>query len=154
MDEPVEVRVLRHDEARILRGIAPDVFDHPIDERWTREFFADERHHLAVAIDRRRVIGIASGVHYVHPDKRPELWINEVGVAASYRRLGIGTRLLRALCEHARTLGCSEAWVLTEQDNVAARRLYVSAGGKERLAVYVEIRLEDAHRPNNGTSST
>jgi hypothetical protein len=27
------------------------------------------------------VVGFASAVHYVHPDKAPELWINEVGVA-------------------------------------------------------------------------
>ena len=39
-----------------------------------------------------------SAVHYVHPDKlRPELWINEVGVAASHRRRGLGTRLLLAV---------------------------------------------------------
>ena len=33
--------------------------------------------------------------------------------------------------ERARTLGCTEAWVLTDTDNVAARRMYRAAGGVE-----------------------
>ena len=57
---------------------------------WTAEFLADSRHHLAVAVDEGRVVGMASAVHYVHPDKPPELWINEVGVAPTHRGLGIG----------------------------------------------------------------
>jgi GNAT superfamily N-acetyltransferase len=54
-------------------------------------------------------------VHYVHPDKPAELWINEVGVAPSHQRQGVGQRLLGALFELGGSLGCREAWVLTEQ---------------------------------------
>jgi aminoglycoside 6'-N-acetyltransferase I len=59
------------------------------------EFLRDERHHLAVAIEDETVVGFASGVHYVHPDKPAELWINEVGVAPSHHRRGIGKPLLQ-----------------------------------------------------------
>ncbi len=76
-------------------------------------------------------MGFASGVHYIHPDKAPEFWLNEVGVAASYRTQGVGKKLLQALLEAARELGCIEAWVLTERANVPAIRLYASAGGTE-----------------------
>ena len=51
-------------------------------------------------------------------------------MAPSHRRLGIGRLLLDTLLEHGRTLGCTEAWLGTEEDNVAARRLYESAGGQ------------------------
>ena len=35
----------------------------------------------------------------------------------------------RAMVEHARALGCSEAWVLTDEANDAANALYRSVGG-------------------------
>jgi ribosomal protein S18 acetylase RimI-like enzyme len=135
----IEIRILGADDADVLARLAPDVFDDGIDPRWSAEFLADPRHHLAVAIDAGTVVGMASAVHYVHPDKRPELWINEVGVAATHRRRGIGKRLLQALFLRARALGCAEAWVLTDDDNAAARRLYASAGGTESPQVMVSF---------------
>ena len=123
------IRVLHSNEAAVLDNVAPDVFDHGIDPRWLAEFFADPRHHLAVAIDDGRVVGMASGVHYVHPDKAPELWVNEVGVSETHRGQGIGRRLLAALLEHGAALGCHEAWVLTSPENTPAVRMYTAAGG-------------------------
>ena len=90
---------------------------------------------------------MASAVHYIHPDKPPELWINEVGVAAAYQQQGIGGRLLRALFDRGRELGCGEAWVLTDWENEAARRLYASVGGREEPpegAVLVTFELRRA----------
>jgi aminoglycoside 6'-N-acetyltransferase I len=74
-------------------------------------------------------VGFASGVHYVHPDKPAELWINEVGVAPSHLRRGLAQALLRLLFDVGRSLGCSQAWVLTDRENTAAMRLYASVGG-------------------------
>src|SRR5215210_7316788 len=108
----IEMRLLGARDAQVLANIESDVFDGEVNARWTAEFLADERHHLVVALDNGCVVGIASAVHYVHPDKPPELWVNEVGVAESHRRQGIGRRLLESLFAHARTLGCTEAWVL------------------------------------------
>jgi len=139
---PIEIRVLGADDAEILDNVASDVFDGPVEQRWSSEFLADERHHLAVALDAGCVVGMASAVHYVHPDKAPELWVNEVGVAGSYRGQGIGQRLLEALFAHGRTLGCSEAWVLTEESNTAARRLYARAGGVESAALMYSFLLD------------
>lgn len=125
------VRVLGSSEAAILSQVRPGVFDKPIDARLRAEFFNDARHHLAVAIDDGWVVGMASAVHYVNPDKPPELWINEVAVAPTHRKLGLGKRLLAALKDHGRALGCRNAWVLTDQANSAAMHLYAAAGGIE-----------------------
>lgn len=127
----VTIRLLGPDDASVLGHVAPDVFDNAVDPRWTAEFFADPRHHLAVAQDGSLVVGMASALHYVHPDKPPELYINEVSVAPTYRNQGIGRRLLKALFTHGRTLGCAEAWLGTERNNTAALRLYAAAGGEE-----------------------
>lgn len=139
------IRILGPEDAHVFEHMAPDVFDNAIDARWAAEFLGDPRHHLAVAIDGEEVVGMASAVHYVHPDKGPELWINEVGVTPSHHRMGVGKRLMQALFEHGRTLGCTEAWVLTEHDNTAARALYGSVGGQEASTVYITFELEDKH---------
>lgn len=127
----VEIRMLGPADAPVLRSVAPDVFDGPLDPELTAEFLSDARHHMAVAIDDGVVVGMASGVHYVHPDKPAELWVNEVGVAPTHHGRGLGRQLMRALLDHARTLGCIEAWVLTHRENAAARRMYAAAGGME-----------------------
>ncbi len=129
---PIEIRILQPEDAHLLDHIAPDVFDDPIQPQAVQEFLGSADHHLAVAIDAGQVVGFASAVQYVHPDKpRPELWVNEVGVSPSHQRRGVGRALMQALLELARKAGCTEAWVLTERDNLPAMRLYQSLGGEE-----------------------
>jgi ribosomal protein S18 acetylase RimI-like enzyme len=128
----IEIRVLRRDEGTILANVAPDVFDDLVIQQVAGQFLGDPRHHLAVAIDGNLVVGFASGVHYLHPDKpQPEFWINEVGVAPAHQAQGLGKALMRTLLAVAQGLGCAEAWVLTERNNTPAMRLYKAIGGDE-----------------------
>lgn len=137
----VTIRLLGRGDAGVLDEVAADVFDHPVDPALASEFLADPRHHLVVACTGTTVVGMASALHYVHPDKPAELWVNEVGVAPPYRRLGIGTRLLEALFAHGRAIGCREAWLGTEESNGAARRLYAKVRGREEAMVCVAFAL-------------
>ncbi len=127
----IEIRLLNAGDDEVLRRVADEVFDNPIDPALAREFLEDPRHHLAVAIDDGVVVAFASAVHYVHPDKPPQLWINEVGVAPTHRRQGLGKAVLRAMLQTGRAHRCTEAWVLTDRTNAAAMALYTSAGGIE-----------------------
>ena len=128
----IEIKLLRVGDEAVLSNVAPDVFDHAIDPAAAASYLRDPRLHLAVAIDAGVVVGFASGVHYHHPDKpKSELFVNEVAVAPTHHRRGIGSAVLGALFEAARELGCREAWVLTGRTNPAAMRLYASVGGVE-----------------------
>ncbi len=132
----IEIRLLGADDASVLDRVADEVFDHAIDPRWSAEFFADPRHHLVVALDGDLVVGMATGFHYVHPDKPPQLWINEVGVSPAWRRRGVATALLERVLELADELECTDVWLLTERENLPARALYESMSGmKEGEAV-------------------
>jgi ribosomal protein S18 acetylase RimI-like enzyme len=134
----IEIKVLGPQDTGVLADLAPDVFDDTIDVGRANEFLADPRHHLVVAVENGQVVGFVSAVHYLHPDKpRPELWINEVGVAATHQRRGLGTRLLHSVLAVARGLGCAEAWVLTDRANTAAMRLYTAAGSTEAPSDHV-----------------
>ena len=126
----MEIKILRPEDAAVLVAAGPDIFDDAVDPRSTTEFLNDPRHHLVAAIDRGVIVGFASAVHCVHPDKRsPEMWINEVGVARSHRGRGVARAILHRLLKFARAIGCVEAWILTDRTNEAALRLYESSGG-------------------------
>ncbi len=109
--------------------MAAGVFDHAVDPPLAAEFLNDPRHHLVVALEGGTVIGFVSAVHYVNPDKPAELWINEVAVAPAAQRGGVAAAMLAAMFALGRSLGCREAWVLTEGDNAPALGLYQQVGG-------------------------
>lgn len=149
----VVVRMLDNSDKSIVLAAVPELFDEPPDARLTNEFLADPRHHLAGAIDDQRLVGMASAVHYLHPDKPAELWINELGVAPGYRRQGLARALLRELSGAARALGCRQAWVLTEASNAAALALYAAQGGQRVTpeTVMFEFDLDAQRQPGPST---
>jgi len=131
MNLGVTFRALGKGDIEVLEQVVDGVFDHPIDFDCAEQFLADPRLHIAVAISDGVVVGFASGVDYVHPDKPREMWINEVGVAPGFRQAGVGAGVVRLLLSEAEAMGCTEAWVLTDADNAAANALYRKVGGKE-----------------------
>jgi ribosomal protein S18 acetylase RimI-like enzyme len=141
---PLEIRLVGAHDGALLARVASGVFDSPVDARWTREFLADARHHLIVACENDWVVGMVSAVDYVHPDKAPQLWINEIGVAPSHQRRGIGRQLLDAMLAHGRGLGCTEAWLGTEATNEAAKGLYCAAGAAPEPFVMYAFPLASA----------
>jgi aminoglycoside 6'-N-acetyltransferase I len=125
------IRLLGPGDERVFDRVAPEVFDDPIAPAAAMDFLREPNHLIAVALRDDVIVGFASGVHCVHPDKdQGELWINEIGVTPAHQRHGVGKRLLDALFARARALGCADAWVLTDRSNEAAMALYAAAGGE------------------------
>ena len=112
--------------------VGSTLFDYSVNEDLAKEFLADPRHHLFLAYDGEELVGMASGFHYIHPDKKPQLFVNEVAVLSSHENHGIGRILVRKLVDYARaTLNCTAAWVATMESNLAAQKAFLAAGGKE-----------------------
>ena len=126
----ITLKTLSRADLLLLLNVADDVFDNPIDEVFASEFLNDPRHHIVAALVDDVIIGFASAVHYIHPDKPPELWINEVGVAPSHQRQGVGKALIKEMLRLGGELGCKTAWLTTERSNVPANRLYSTTGGQ------------------------
>lgn len=127
----ISVELLRASNAGLLDTVSDDVFDHDVKREYLEPFLEDPRSLLLVAVSKGTVIGMVSGFMYTHPDKPLQLFVNEVGVADAYQRMGIGKRLLSGILDEAVAHGCTEAWVATEEGNMAARALYLSARGQE-----------------------
>ncbi|MDO2936188.1 GNAT family N-acetyltransferase [Paeniglutamicibacter sulfureus] len=108
---------------------ASELFDFPVSEHGAREFLAMPGHRLLLARTADgTAVGFVSGVVMRHPDKQPEMFVYELGVAESHRRRGIAAALLRALALEALALGCTGMWTGTERGNVAALATYGSLG--------------------------
>jgi ribosomal protein S18 acetylase RimI-like enzyme len=138
----IEIKILGKGEADVLLISAPGVFDNAVDPKLAHDFVADPHHHIAVALDNGVVVGFASAVDYIHPDKPRELWINEVGTAPTHQGQGIGKKVMAAILARGRAVGCANAWVLTDTENTAARALYRAAGGKELSMDTVHVEFE------------
>jgi ribosomal protein S18 acetylase RimI-like enzyme len=108
---------------------AEHLFDSPARPDATARFLAEPGHHLLVAYDGERPVGMVTGVETTHPDKGTEMFLYELAVDEAARGRGIGRALVRALADLARDAGCYGMWVLTDDDNPAAVRAYTAAGG-------------------------
>jgi ribosomal protein S18 acetylase RimI-like enzyme len=136
----ISIHVVGEANASLLDRVDDDVFDHKVQPELLQAFLANPSNLLVVAVAVGEVVGMASGITYVHPDKPLSLFINEVGVSHRFHRRGIGRLLLSTILETGKQLGCTEAWVATETSNEAAQGLYQSTGGvedEEHAVVYV-----------------
>jgi len=138
----VEIRQLSAGDAALFVRVADEVFDAPVDPARLAAYLCEPGHHMLVAVDGGVVVGQTAAVVHRHPDKPTELYIDEVGVAAGYRRQGLARRMLAAMLEFGKAIVCEEAWVGTEPDNLPARGLYeqrrrAGDAGAEPFVMYV-----------------
>ena len=142
-------------DTEAIMAVDDGLFDNPVKPDRLAEFLSDPRHELMLARTEDRIVGMASGVIHLHPDKDPVMFINEVGVLEELRGQGIGRELVKTLCHHARRLGCSEAWIATEEPNIAARKAFTAAGGleDEDPVVLLTYELETNGEDSDGTQA-
>ncbi len=123
----VEIRRVGPGDEGLFDRIADDVFDHAVERDVLGKYLATPGHYFVVAVAEGEIVGQVAGVLHRHADLRPvELYIDEVAVAPAFRRQGVAWRMLDEIFELGRSLGCTEAWVGTEHDNIPAKKLYES----------------------------
>jgi ribosomal protein S18 acetylase RimI-like enzyme len=135
----VEIRRVGPGDEGLFERIADDVFDYPVDLDDLAGYLATPGHHFVVALADGEVVGQVAAVVHKHADLRPvELYIDELAVAPAFRRQGLARRMLDEMFELGRSLGCAEAWVGTEGDNLPATALYESRqAAPEPFVMYV-----------------
>jgi len=105
----------------------------------------DDRTIFVAAFRGREPIGFVFGYELPrrHGD-RSILFVYELGVDETCRRLGIATRLMNELARIASARGITEGFVLTEPDNGPANAFYGSLGGTPSAAVMWDYRYADS----------
>jgi ribosomal protein S18 acetylase RimI-like enzyme len=110
----------------------------PFNEREGREptiphlqrFLAQDTNYLIIALAGGDPVG------YLTAYRMPALccdasmvYLFEIEIAEEHRRKGLGKRMIHLLKELCLESGVEDIWVGTENDNIAAKRLYESTGG-------------------------
>ena len=128
----VRVDVLTSSDAA---AAAAHLFDDPIDVAALAAFLADERHHLLIGYIDDRPAGFLTAIELLHPDKpKPEMFLYELGVNEPDRGRGVASALMQRLVRLCEERGCREMFVLTDENNEAARATYKKAGGEAEPA--------------------
>lgn len=100
----------------------------------------------------RRGSKIIGFVQYVrHPDSIPEWaghWLFSLEVWRQYRGMGIGEALTEAVIEHAAAQGAPELWLVVNEDNLRAIRLYQKLGFEITVRPALEPKLEAERKPS------
>jgi ribosomal protein S18 acetylase RimI-like enzyme len=125
------VRILGLHDLDLLCATPEGLFDKPVDPEQARAFLGDAGHLVAAAIEDGTIVSFATGTVLLHPDKRPALFVNEVGTREDRRRRGLAALVTQCLVDEARARGYRGAWVATEADNAAARALYRKLEARE-----------------------
>lgn len=92
-------------------------------------FLARPEAVLFVAYDEDSLAGWVYGQELVHPDGERTMLLYALDVDEPFHRRGHGRGLVMAFVDLARSTGCTEVWVLTDDGNPAALATYASAGG-------------------------
>ncbi len=140
---------------RLLDHIATDVFDYAVEPAQLEAFLQCPRHVMVLAVEDgidgmgEIVVGMASAVEYFHPDKPPQLWINEVGVTPARQNRGIGRQLVQEMIEIGRERGCCYAWLGTGRSNLPAQRCFQGVAGASELQEFIlcEWTIDSKQKP-------
>ncbi|MEM1266782.1 MAG: GNAT family N-acetyltransferase [Pseudomonadota bacterium] len=135
----IGIRRLRSGDALDPARIARNVFDHTLKPDCLEAFLADPGHALLIAEVEGEVIGQLRALRVRHPDKAPEMMIENLGVTPAWHRRRVATDLVTAARAVAEGWGAVGVFVLTETGNGAARAFYRSLGWPESA-----VRLFDA----------
>jgi ribosomal protein S18 acetylase RimI-like enzyme len=138
------------DEQEVERFDA--AFDGPSRPAQTAAFLSDPRHHLIVSYVDGEPAGFISATEILQPDRTPELFLNELGVAEPMRRRGAATAMMEALVRLGRALGCTAIWVLTDEGNPAAMATYAKAGATWDGRRHIMYELDLTAEPDEGGS--
>jgi len=114
----------------------------------TREAFEDERYDAGrvdlLALEDGEAVGCAFGERHYGDPTSSTLYIS-IRVLEPYRRRGHGTALIRALSDHARSIGADDHYAAARGEAVSLRGFYEHHGMREVGRMQdVELLLADA----------
>jgi ribosomal protein S18 acetylase RimI-like enzyme len=93
-------------------------------------FLAAEGTVAFLAVEKTTIQGWCWGYHLIRPDAASMAYLHELEVVEDWRRRGLGRQLLGAFMATASFLGARRMFLNTGVDNVPARKLYESLGGR------------------------
>ena len=118
--------------ARAINAIKPlaERGGEDVAEEWMHEFLESDRNVLILAHQDGTPLGFALGYRLDRVDRaRPMMLFYEIEVREDHRGKGIATAMVDRLKGICREQSVMKMWVITDESNVPACRLYADTGG-------------------------
>jgi GNAT superfamily N-acetyltransferase len=112
----------------VLKRVADDVFDNPVDFARARACTRSPDYKLVVAVSDGVVIGQARAFLQRQPDDAAWLYVDNLGVTGAWKRKGVASALITRLVDWGRGQGATLVWLGSEPGNDEATGLYRSLG--------------------------
>ena len=125
-----EIYVKNHRE--VYRGLLPDEYfsvmtQERAADKW-REYLKDSDRKLWVACEGNTLLGFAAGMK---DPELPDTWyLDSLHTSSDARGRGIGTSLIRTVCDYAAENGYSRVSVCIVKGNERAKALYLKLGAE------------------------
>lgn len=104
-------------------------------ETINEDFFSSENNVLIVAVEDDKVVGSIYGYVLERYDTRlKQLFIYSIDIIDGYRQQGIAKLLMNEFLKDINSGNYHNAFVITNEDNIPAMKLYESVGGKRIVA--------------------
>lgn len=112
---------------------AAHLFEHDLVPGAVRRFLGQLGHHLLLAWDDGRPVGMVCVIELTYPDRGTEMFLYDMRVDDDHRGRGIGHALLDSLESLAFDALCVGVWVVTGtgDKNAGARATFTSRGATE-----------------------
>lgn len=109
-----------------------------VSDEYMRKLLGKKGFHVLVAIEAENVVGGLTAYEFIkYKREEREMFLYEIGVEASARRKGVGSKLIESLKTICKEKGITVLFVATEIDNEPAKKLYERTGGVyEETAIY------------------
>ena len=102
-------------------------------EENARLFLSNPNNWIFACIEESKIIGFAYGYELNRLDNQGNmLYIHEVGVLPQYQNQGIGFQIIKGIKSLCKVRGICRFFLITQQNNVPACKLYEKSGGKKR----------------------
>ncbi|MBU9710846.1 GNAT family N-acetyltransferase [Bacillus tamaricis] len=116
--------------------IIPILFDQAGEDsiEVNKQFFLNENNIMLIAWKECVPCGFLYGylLESVHR-RMPQLFLYSIDVFAEHQNKGVGSRLVESFINLAKEKNCSEVFVITNDHNVIAKKLYEGTGGQRDM---------------------
>jgi GNAT superfamily N-acetyltransferase len=112
---------------------AAHLFENTLQRRAVQRFLGDSSHHLILAFEGSRPIGMVTVIEMTYPDRGTEMFLYDMRVEDDHRGRGIGHAMLDKLESLAIDIQSESVWVVTGtgDKNAGARATFSSRGAVE-----------------------
>lgn len=113
-----------------FKEISDFVFDGKKVQKYLNQFIEDDNCYGFVAQQNGKVVGFAYSYRLKRLESKPMMYIHSIDVLESYRKQGIGKKLISHIVDYSIKNDFKSCFLITNKTNYSACKLYESTGGK------------------------